>query len=117
MRRATETRDRNSPLVANGRIHSDASFRVRNVLHWTTHVQHARVVLTHKALVLNAPARQIGRQRVVPEIDRRLDEVARQRASANNPGIVVIELRSRDRYARSNAVEDLRRRDAERAWI
>src|ERR1051325_684838 len=59
MRRAAKTRHRNPPLVAHRSINRDTPLRIRNVLHWTTHVHHARVVLAHEALILDAPAREL----------------------------------------------------------
>src|SRR5689334_20301385 len=109
---AAEASHWNSPLVANCSVNSHTSFRIRDVLHWTTNVHHARVVVAHESLVVDAPARQIGRQRVVPEIYRRLDEVIRKHAAADYAGVVVIELRRRDRHAWSNSVEDFRRRNS-----
>src|ERR1044072_5123622 len=110
MRRATKTHHWNSPLVANRGVNSHTSFRIRNILHWSTHVHDARIVVAHESFVFKAPARQIGWQRVVPEIYRRLDEIICMHAAAGDAGIVVIKLRGRDRYAWSNTVEDFRGR-------
>src|ERR1044071_8265566 len=75
MRSAAKPRDWNSPFVAHRIINSHASLCIRNILHWPTNMHHASVVVAHEALVLHAPAREIRRQRVVPEIYRRLDEI------------------------------------------
>src|ERR1043166_5077168 len=112
MRRPTQTRHRNPPPIANRSINRHSPFRIRHILHWPTHMHHARVVLAHESLVLNTPTRQIGWQRVVPEIDRRLDEIIGQHAAADDARIVVINRRRRARYARANTVENLRRRYA-----
>src|SRR6186997_815867 len=112
MRRATKPCDWNSPLIAHITIDTDASFRIRNVLDRPTNVQNASVVVTHKSLVLNTPAREIGWQRVVPEVDWRLDKIVCEHAAADNSRVVMIELNSRNRDAWSDAVKDLRCRQS-----
>src|SRR6185295_3937529 len=110
VRSATKPRDWNSPLVTHRIIDSHASLRIRNILHWPTNVHYASVVVTHKSLVLHTPPRKIRWQRVVPEIYRRLNEIICEHAAADDAGVVVIELDSRDRDAWSNPVEYFRRR-------
>src|ERR1043165_200481 len=107
---ATKPRDWNSPLVTHRSIDSHASLRIRNILHRPANMHHASVVVAHKSLVLHAPARKIRWQRVVPEIYRRLNKIICEHAAADDPGVVVIELNSRDRDAWSNPVEYFRRR-------
>src|ERR1044071_7092115 len=102
---------------ATGIIHCHTSFRIRNILHWSTHVHNTSVVLAHESLVVAAPTRQIRWQRVVPEIYRRLDKIIGQHTTTNDAGIVMTKLRGRDRYAWSNAVEDPGPRYAVRARI
>src|SRR6185295_2245519 len=117
VRGATKARDWNSPLVAHSIVDSHAAFRVRNILHWSTNMHYASVVVAHESLVLPTPARQIRWQRVVPEIYRRLDEIICKHAAADDSRVVMIELNSRDRDAWSNSVEYFRGRQSIRTRI
>src|ERR1044071_4064354 len=117
MRCTAETCNRNSVFVAHRVVYSYTSLRIRNILDWPTHMHHASEVLAHESFVFDSPAWQIRRQGIVPEVYRRLDEIVGQHASANDTGVVVIELNSRDRYAWSNAVEDSRRKNSVGARI
>src|SRR5215218_3546602 len=97
MRCAAKPRDWNIPLVANSGINRYASIRIGNVLDRSTNVHDSGVIVAHESLVRDTPTWQIRRERVVPEIDWRLDEVIGQHTTADDSRVVVIELSRSDR--------------------
>src|SRR5215213_8895225 len=105
VRSATKPCYWNSPLVAHSIIDSHASVWIRNILYRPTNVHYASVVVAHKPLVFNTPARKIRRQRVVPEIYRRLNKIVSEHAAADDSLVVMIELNSREANAWANPAE------------
>src|SRR5512132_1403538 len=117
MRRATQARDRDIPEITYPAIDRHSTLRARDVLHWTTNMQNARVVVTHKPFVSQPPTRQVRRQRVVPEVDRRLDEIVGQHTTSNDAWVAMIKLGGRQRHSGSNAAKNFLSHQAVGPWV